>query len=515
MSIARVASLRRWASHWGLRKLDELTVDTSELTDGHRHLAIAGYVATLGLLLASLVSGAFTQSRLAFDDYDGTHSAPAFLLAVVAATSVLGWAFLLTGASDAGRRVFLPLLLLCCYQLLSISAPGEQSVILVAGIAGLVVAVRGPTELWLRHPVGEFLVWVLILGGLTLLSYAGDIDPSDRLRSQYRSAQLLALLAIPLWIRLGRDAAQGGIDLGRSTARTVRRVLTKRRFLLAAAGATIAWPAVAGLLASEIDGSDRAVTGWLSLSSMAALPLCLWCVARVADGRWDGRAAASAVSLNVSFAALSLPLVSATYNTGLFERLVGSTNLVSPLFLFVVLATYDVVSFGAREAEREGRRIPRSGRVPVYFGALLLIVGAMLLLSGASVIAPDNPEVSVGPLPNGAFLFGIVFIGLPLYVKAVRRNRERFIASAGTRADELGELDAINGLGRPGGAVRAAWFFLAGWWLTTIVLVVAMLLAMTIVGWQWAVRLLDRLPTWLTLRARRVASGPSLSEAAT
>jgi uncharacterized membrane protein YccF (DUF307 family) len=423
---------------------------------------------------------------------------------VFAATSVIGWAFLLTGASDAGRRVFLALLALCSLQMFALSPPGSRGLVLVMVAVGLVAAVRGPREIWRRYPLGEFLLWLAVLGAIAVVSYSSGVDTSVSL---YKFAGWVVLLAIPLWVRLGRDTAAAGIDLGRSSAALGRRNLPTRAFLLAAAFATMAWPVLAGLVGPAISEFDQALSGWLAVAVLVALPLCFWCVARLADGRWDVRSATLAISLNVSFAALSLSIASATYNTGLFERLVG--GLLPPVFMFVILAAYDVVAFGAREAEREGRLIPRSGRVPVYFGALLLVIGSLALLDGETIIRPAGRTTSSISTPDGALLLGILFLGIPRYVRAVRKEPERFIAPEGVPGEPLKAADGAARLGRPGRMVRVAWFFVAGWWLSVLAILIGWFLILSIVGAPMALRIFARLPTWLTLQPK--GPGPDLS----
>jgi uncharacterized membrane protein YccF (DUF307 family) len=54
----------------------------------------------------------------------------------------------------------------------------------------------------------------------------------------------------------------------------------------------------------------------------------------------------------------------------------------------------------------------------------------------------------------------------------------------------------------PGYIVRAIWFVLIGWWLTAIVIVVAYVLALSILGLPFAFYLFNRVPAFLTLRVR-------------
>jgi uncharacterized membrane protein YccF (DUF307 family) len=50
--------------------------------------------------------------------------------------------------------------------------------------------------------------------------------------------------------------------------------------------------------------------------------------------------------------------------------------------------------------------------------------------------------------------------------------------------------------------VRAVWFFLVGWWLSGLVMLVAWALGLTVIGLPFTFYLVNRLPTVLTLRPR-------------
>jgi uncharacterized membrane protein YccF (DUF307 family) len=54
----------------------------------------------------------------------------------------------------------------------------------------------------------------------------------------------------------------------------------------------------------------------------------------------------------------------------------------------------------------------------------------------------------------------------------------------------------------PGFLARALWFVLIGWWLTAIVIVIAYVLALSILGLPFAFYLFNRIPAFLTLRGR-------------
>lgn len=54
----------------------------------------------------------------------------------------------------------------------------------------------------------------------------------------------------------------------------------------------------------------------------------------------------------------------------------------------------------------------------------------------------------------------------------------------------------------PGLLVRAVWFIFVGWWLTGIMSVIAWLAMVTIIGLPLGIYLINRIPTFLTLRPR-------------
>ena len=54
----------------------------------------------------------------------------------------------------------------------------------------------------------------------------------------------------------------------------------------------------------------------------------------------------------------------------------------------------------------------------------------------------------------------------------------------------------------PGFLARAVWFVLVGWWLTAIMIVIAYVLALSILGLPFAFYLFNRIPAFLTLRGR-------------
>lgn len=490
------------ARSWGSRQLDELTVDTDVLSRSHRLLVAAGYVTAVGLLVATLLTASITEPSIAFADYSGTIRVSTVLVITAGAAFAAGWALVLTGASDGNRRVFLPLVALAALQLGSLTSAGSGSSlpVFVALAALIVFAFRGPTQIWKQYPLAELGAWLLLFVAAIGLSVSGG-NPAVMAAGLYRNAETVALVAFPLWVVLGRDAARASIDLGRNGGSVARRRLAGSAFRNGAAAVTIAWPVLIGVITTPLEGMDKAIDSWLAFSFVMSVPLSLWCITRLADGRWSGWDATLAISLNLSFVAFSLALVSASYETGLVERLVGAFNLLPPAFLFVLLAAYDVVSMGTPQAEREGRHLPRTARVPIYVGALVLIIGSCALLLGARPVEPDPIGVSTQLLPTGGFLIGLAFMGVPHYISSVRRNRDRFIAYPAEPRDRAEAAAALNiTTAPPGRALQILWYIFIGWWLSMIAFLIAWMLAVSIVGISLAQRIFARIPAFMALQ---------------
>jgi uncharacterized membrane protein YccF (DUF307 family) len=173
----------------------------------------------------------------------------------------------------------------------------------------------------------------------------------------------------------------------------------------------------------------------------------------------------------------------------LLDRL-GFLDFLPPVFVLTALAAYDVIQLGSREAEREGALAPRSGRVLMYFGALLLVISALALLNDVSNVE-RRPDVFI----NFAVLLGLLGGGIPAYVRAVRQQPELFLGDQATD-------DAALALDRPGRVIRLAWTLAVGWWLSYVVVMLVFFLALSIVGLPWARRLVTRMPAFMALCGR-------------
>lgn len=492
----RVVAVQRWARGWSRAKLEELTVDTTGLSPNHRRLIRAGYVATIGLLIAVLVAAVVPQPGVFFGDRDGLgHHAPIGLVWLFAVTFVVGWAFILSGASDAPRYVFNPIVGLCLLELYEFHASsGGQTIVLIGGVILIVVLIgTEPTAVWQNHPVAELAIWLAVLSVALVSSFIVAGELSVPVADMYFAARMVLLFAIPIWIFLGYDSVRAGIDIGRSSASYARARLSGWTYRTVAAVATIAWPLAIVALTVVFADAGPGINGWLAFCFFAALGLAIWCVLDLLNHRWSADRASFVVAINISFAFLSFAAMSAMYNIGLLDVIVSGLQIPA-LFVFAIVAAYDVVVLGGREAERDGHLVPRGGRVLVYFGVVVLVIGSLAFMYTASdSTASDSPA----RLTSGGFLIGLVIFGIPHYLTVMERQRERFISSDRPPTDQPGIEEFISR--RPSRQTRALWIMIVGPLMSLGVTMVGWFLALSIVGMPTARRLFDRLPTLMTL----------------
>lgn len=109
-----------------------------------------------------------------------------------------------------------------------------------------------------------------------------------------------------------------------------------------------------------------------------------------------------------------------------------AANVLPAALLFVGLAAYDVLNFGADFANTDGRIMPRGGRVLMYFGTVLLVSSFILFTLNARVVNTGQPDDSLELFIDMPFVVGILFLGLPYLVWIVLRRRGRLVSEEGT-----------------------------------------------------------------------------------
>lgn len=417
----RFLALRGTASRLALRKLDELTLDVSGLAFSQRALVVAGYCFTFAFLLGSLVAEIVPATQIRFAATYGSAQISLIAAAIVGASFVVGWAFVLTGASDSGKRLFIPLLGIWMLEVMLINPLMSVAVLLLS--PGLVLLARSQSAR--RWPIAEFVSWIAVNITLIGTTMAFSNDAATLAGRLYEAQTVLALIGIGVWIWLGFDAVAAAVRLGRLVCRVGRGATSELLFRRVSAALTVTLPVLAVIAFTW----DRSAV-WLGWVWLIAAPVSIGCIVLLMARRWSTRAAALALSSQVVVLATTFTFTAA-FQLGPVDWLIGGSAAVPATFLFVILAAYDVLALTTRLPDLEGRVVPRSGRVLLYFGAVLLFVGGLVELS--SVRTEDSGTVlTVAQALSGMGLsVGMVVLGVPYLGFALLRRRDHLLTAAG------------------------------------------------------------------------------------
>ena len=419
--------------------LRERTVDVRGLRWNLRFLTLLGYVSVAvmlgGTLFLELFGNQLSSVRVEPDafttmDFSAGVRIPVLALVLSSLSLALGWAFLLTGATDCRRRVFFPIVGLFCLQWVMFVGRGGG----IAGILGfgglLIIAAVSIAYLffprlryWRDRPLVEFGIWLTLLLLVVAEMFFANTKTEAALDLNL-ALSIPQMVSIPFWVLLGVEAVDGAATLVRYTVLRLRRWLAGGIFT-AVLFLVLLIHSIASLLLANYDG------GWWIFDFCASLPLLVAALALGAFGRLTARA--SSILLALSLIAPILTFAGAqTFGekslTTWGLSVVGiSANILPAALIFVGLAAYDVLNFGARYVNTDGHVMPRSGRVLLYFGAVLLVTAFTLFYLNAHGLGSNEPHRSLLLLINMPFTIGVWFLGLPYLAWLVWKRREHLI----------------------------------------------------------------------------------------
>jgi hypothetical protein len=407
-------------------------------------------------------------------------SIPALLTFIL--VYMVGWAFVLTGASDCRPLVFLPIVGLFVSQLFFLPGGLSNNVIFRAwGFALPLVAVPIGMYLfshrlryWRELPLLEFFAWVFVI-----LGFAGSLLFNGNIGVAYATLMNVLvnsrIILETLWFLLALQTADVAVTLSRLVVTRLRRSLREERFGRLVLAVLLARPviSIAMLFLTENDFwltdymvsllligfalrlgvGTRSPVGkmgillltLLSVSAVAFLivvpggswlwrfyfllvPLVLATVWLVLERRWTTRTAATLLALSLAWPVVVLGLMLAFSGRGDFiEAPLSATGLVSPVLLFVGLTAYSLLGSGAEYANTGGGATPRIGRVLLYFGAIISVTGLFMF---SATVRDSVTGVLDQSLQTGLgtwFAFGIFFLSAPYLAWTAWRHRERLV----------------------------------------------------------------------------------------
>jgi hypothetical protein len=276
---------------------------------------------------------------------------------------------------------------------------------------------------WREFPLVEFGGWLLLMLlvvaelFLTDTRQAAALDLEDALSfPQY--------LSIPFWLLLGVEAVDGAATLVRNLILRLRRWLAEGRFRMVVLLVLLAHPLISFALILN-DG------GWWFIDFVVALLLPLVALGLAISGRLTVGTTSMLLALSLILPVLTLgwsqPFRKEDLTTVALLVAGVSANILPAALLFVGLAAWDVLNFGVRYVNTDGRIMPRSGRILLYFGAVLLVTGFTMFYLNARVVRTGQPPGDLELLIDMPFMLGILVLGLPYLAWMVWRRSGHLI----------------------------------------------------------------------------------------
>ena len=356
---------------------------------------------------------------------------PILAMVLSSLSFALGWAFVLTGATDCLRRVFLPVIALFCFQwVLFVGGKGGFATA-VLGFGGLLILATVTVvyffsrrlRYWSNYSLVEFGAWLLLMLLVVAQLFLGKTREITALGLD-DALSFPQYLSIPFWILLGVEAVDGAVALVRYIVLRLRRWLAAGRFKALIFLVLLARPILSFALILN-DG------GWWGVDLLVSLVLLVAALVLAVSGRLTVGTASMLLTLSLILPVLTLGFSQPFRGEGLTTVILSvagvSTNILPAALLFVGLAAYDVLNFGVRYVNTEGRIMPRSGRVLLYFGAVLLVTGFTMFYLNTRVVSTGQPPQDLTLLIDAPFVFGLLFLGLPYLAWMVWRRPDHLV----------------------------------------------------------------------------------------
>lgn len=431
----------RWLAVQSRGILAACLVDMNGLPRQTRLLIWFGYACLAGIvglaLWPELVGD--LEPRIAFTMLGFPMTAPAIHLPIAVGMFVVGWALVLTGATDLGWRSFMPLLAMFALDLYfqawyisNQTAPlawGAASVLVVAAILVQVVTRRRPH--WRDRPLLEFFGWVVALSlyvGLTW--WLTWIVRLEWLTERVVLTRLLwlGLILCPFWVYLGMEPARLGLELGERGAHWLRHRLDEHHLRQAATLSTIAFLIL--LMPYYLFATMTAIVLWPRLGASGSAgfsarlaaaflaPAALWpvVVAVVGLRRLVARRASTEAALRwlhlsgAAFVLVAAVGLAVSARQDFISYALSLPALLNPFVLYVALMCQTLFTFGSSYANAEGETAPRTGRALVYLGLVMMAMCAALLPNADRALMTGNPN-AMGDFIDQLFAFGVTFLG--------------------------------------------------------------------------------------------------------
>lgn len=446
-----------------LSEAREAIVDLRGLPLNVQVLTVAGYLGMFFLLGLTLILEFIGQNftPVAFTMTAGTVDTglrvPLLVMAVSSLAFVLGWAFLMTGATDCRRRVFLPAVVLFISQLFFLT-PLEGTTLgtllpclLGTPAIGLLVVfyfVAPRWKLWQEWPIIEFIIWGVFISAMMAMLWLFNQTNAAVAGSLHAAFTVLLLLSVGFWVISGLLVTDMAVSLARWFVSSLDGVLPGSVLRAMVVALCLVRPAVALTIALSIKTPDHPVSWGFLIDSFLSIPLLLSIPVLWVLRRWDTAMAARVLALAIATPVFSLGVAMALKGQDISDLtglVLEGVNLFPPTLVFVALNAYGALTYGSTFANSDGRIMPRTGRLFVYLGLVFLLIAFTLFFANVDNATTGQPETGINAIIDGAFGISAMLLGVPYLLWIFWRRPERLIGQGGFMEDKA---VILAGLGR-------------------------------------------------------------------
>jgi hypothetical protein len=449
---------RRFVAYF-LQPMREALIDLRGLSVGTRVLAMVGYVTIFLLLGYLLLVEVFNLGGflVTFSVSEKPLQIPIVVMMVCSVGMAFGWAFVLTGATDGRRRVLLPVAGLFAVQLflfvpssaLAISLWCLVSLVLMGGLVGGHFFTKGKA-LWTDYPLAEFGMWVIALLFFILLFWFftnSNVVVAEQLNA---GMSVLILLGFIFWLGSGLAVVDLGVRISRGITDFLRTIFPTEILMAVTVLLVFIRPAT-GMLALVLFDRAPNLAIAIFLDGGFSVVFMLWLVGLALSGRWERDNVLLVLGVSLVTPVITLGLLLALSNTDISDSLeiaLESAGIFPPTLIFVGLIVHSVLSSGSQFANKDTDILPRTGRVPLVFGAGILVTSFMIFFTNVRDATTGTAETTITNAIEGLFPVSLFLLGLPYLLWIVWRERDRLLAPP----KALENFDAIfaSGDGRSG-----------------------------------------------------------------
>ncbi len=369
---------------------------------------------------------------------------PTLVMIVSSLGLTLAWAYIMTGATDCRRRIFLPVLALFGVQLffmIPFSGLGSESFVaglrvlpfcgtaplLLVAVLGLYLFTHRKRE-WRDYPLIEFAGWILVSLYYLIGLWFVAAERQNVAEALVISFDIMTFVALPWWFLNGLALIHAALNLGHSLMILLRRFLSNSLLRIFALFVVLVHPTVL-LFATAFTPysstpSDLFIT--LFIDGVLALPLILLMLGLMIARRWNTKNAAMLLTLSFALPLFSAGFVMAFSGKELFNALemtAESADSFAPTLIFVLLMAYNVLSLGSAFANKDGEIAPRSGRVLLGLGAAILVISGTIFSVNVRT-ATGELDQTFRTAIDAFFTLGVCFLGIPYLVWTAWKHRE-------------------------------------------------------------------------------------------